>query len=269
MSDDPSVLLRLAIEAADLGGGLLLAGQPTAEQVAAKSSPTDVVTQMDTASEQAIVAHLLAARPHDAVLGEEAGQRSGTSGIRWVIDPLDGTVNYLYGLPLWAVSVAAQDHTGVVAGAVAVPALGCTFSASIAGGAWRTSGDRRERLAVRPCPDPAAALVATGFGYRPDRRRAQGAAVAQVVAQIRDIRRCGAAALDLCWLAAGHYDAYYERGLQPWDMAAGTLIARQAGALVTGAHGPEPDERFLLAASPAIHADLLGMLRQAGAHAGD
>lgn len=268
MTDAHDELLRLARTAAELGGRLLLAGQPNAEQVDAKSSPTDVVTQMDTASEQAIVAHLLAARPDDAVLGEEAGQRAGRSGITWVIDPLDGTVNYLYGLPLWAVSVAARSAEGVVAGAVAVPALHCTYTALLGGGAWRWDGGQPVRLAVRECSDPESALVATGFGYRAQRRAAQGAAVAQVIAGIRDIRRCGAAALDLCWLAAGHYDAYYERGLQPWDMAAGTLIAREAGAVVTGAAGPEPDEQFLLAAAPALHEDLRGMLLQAGAHLG-
>lgn len=262
-------LLELAISAAEHGGGLLLHGQPGAEQVDAKSSPTDVVTQMDTASERAIVEHLLAVRPDDAVLGEEAGERPGTSGLRWVIDPLDGTVNYLYGLPLWAVSVAVEDDSGVLAGAVAVPALGGTFLAERGGGAWRLGNGRRERLTVRQCDSAAAALVATGFGYRAARRAAQGAALAAVVARLRDVRRCGAAALDLCWLAAGHYDAYFERGLQPWDSAAGTLIAREAGAIVTGATGPEPDSDFLLGAAPSIHPELRAMLLAAGAHVGE
>lgn len=264
-----TTLLDLARSAAELGGRMLLQGQPGAEQVDAKSSPTDVVTQMDTASERAIVAHLLAARPDDAILGEEAGQRPGTSGVRWVIDPLDGTVNYLYGLPLWAVSVAAQDAGGVLAGAVAVPALDSLFYAERGAGAWRVSGGRTERLAVRACADPAVALVATGFGYRPSRRAAQSTALAQIMTSIRDVRRCGAAALDLCWLAAGHYDAYFERGLQPWDLAAGTLIAREAGAVVSGAHDAEPDSEFLLGAVPNIHADLRAMLLRAGAHLGD
>lgn len=263
-----TTLLDLARSAADLGGQLLLQGQPRAEQVDAKSSPTDVVTQMDTASERAIVAHLLAARPADAILGEEAGQRPGTSGMQWVIDPLDGTVNYLYGLPLWAVSVAVRDRSGVLAGAVAVPALGSTFMAERGGGAWRLTGERRERLSVRACHSSDLALVATGFGYRPERRAAQGSALARLVSSIRDVRRCGAAALDLCWLAAGHYDAYFERGLQPWDYAAGVLIAREAGAVVTGALGADPDGDFLLGAVPAIHADLHALLVQAGAHTG-
>jgi len=261
-------LKSLAEEAALVGGRLLLTGQPSARQVDAKSSPTDVVTQMDTASEQAIVAHLMAARPDDAVLGEEAGERPGTSGMRWVIDPLDGTVNYLYGLPLWAVSVAVEGPSGALAGAVAVPALGQLFSAAQGGGAWLTADGRLRRLAVRECDNPASALVATGFGYLPQRRKEQAESLAQVLDQVRDIRRCGAAALDLCWLAAGQYDAYFERGLQPWDSAAGTLIAREAGAVVTGATTHEPDTEFLLGAAPGVHAQLRDLLVAAGAHTG-
>lgn len=268
ITSQPRDLVALAVTAAAIGGGVLLDGQRGALQVGSKSSPTDVVTQMDTASERAIVSHVLAARPSDAILGEEAGLRPGTSGIRWVIDPLDGTVNYLYGLPLWAVSVAAETETGVVAGAVAVPALGTTYAAVLGGGAWSVKGSARRRLAVRECSDVAAALVATGFGYKPQRRAAQGAALARVLSSIRDVRRCGAAALDLCWLADGHFDAYFERGLQPWDAAAGTLIAREAGAIVTGAADDEPDEEFLLGAVPGIHSALLGLLTKAGAHIG-
>ena len=268
VSQDPLDLLALAVAAADLGGRYLLAGQHLARQVDAKSSATDVVTQMDTASEAMIVEQLLAARPMDAILGEEAGERPGTSGVRWIIDPLDGTVNYLYGLPLWAVSVAAEDPSGVVAGAVAVPALGTTYAAARHGGAWCLVAGQRREIAVRQCSNVASALVATGFGYRPQRRAAQGAALAGVIAQVRDVRRCGAAALDLCWLAAGHYDAYFERGLQPWDAAAGTLIAREAGAVVTGAVSAEPDGEFLIGAGPQIHADLRAILLAAGAHLG-
>ena len=268
MSADPADLVVLAIAAAEAGGGLLVQGQPGARQVDAKSSPTDVVTQMDTASERAIVSLLLAQRPDDAILGEESGQRPGTSGIRWIVDPLDGTVNYLYGLPLWAVSVAAAGPDGVLAGAVAVPALGTTYAAVRGGGAWSLANGQRRTLAVRECRDPGAALVATGFGYRPERRADQGAALSRIMSDIRDIRRCGAAALDLCWLAAGHYDAYFERGLQPWDAAAGALIAREAGAVVTGAEGDEPDGDFLLGAVPGVHADLRARLLAAGAHSG-
>jgi myo-inositol-1(or 4)-monophosphatase len=261
-------LLSLAIAAAEAGGELLLQGQPGARQVDAKSSPTDVVTQMDRDSEQAIVAHLRQRRPADAVLGEEAGERPGTSGLRWVIDPLDGTVNYLYGLPLWAVSVAVEAPDGQLAGAVAVPALGITYAAGRGTGAWGLTADGRQPLAVRECDSLPSALVATGFGYRAERRIDQGRALAQVLGGIRDVRRCGAAALDLCWLAAGHYDGYFERGLQPWDAAAGVLIAREAGAVVTGATGPEPDGEFLVGAVPAIHHDLRRALVGAGAHQG-
>ncbi len=268
MSAQPEDLLSLAIAAADLGGQLLLAGQPGARQVDAKSSPTDVVTQMDTASEQAIVEHLLRHRPHDAILGEEGGERPGSSGVRWVIDPLDGTVNYLYGMPLWAVSVAATGPDGAAAGAVAVPALGVTYAAARGGGAWALSRGGRRGLAVRRCESVGSALVATGFGYRRDRRLDQGAALARIIGEVRDVRRCGAAALDLCWLADGRYDAYFERGLQPWDAAAGTLIAREAGAIVTGATAPEPDGHLLVGSAPGVHPQLRELLVAAGAHEG-
>lgn len=268
MSPQNDELLSLAITAAEAGGALLLAGQPGARQVDAKSSPTDVVTQMDQASEQRIVELIGQSRPDDAVLGEEAGERAGTSGLRWVIDPLDGTVNYLYGLPLWAVSIAVEDEAGALAGAVAVPALGVLYAASRGAGAWRIENSGREQLAVRDCSEIAGALVATGFGYRADRRADQGRALAQIVPQIRDVRRCGAAALDLCWLAAGHYDAYFERGLQPWDAAAGVLIAREAGAVVTGALSDDPDSEFLVSAVPPIHDQLRRALIAAGAHEG-
>lgn len=268
MTPQPEGLLELAIAAAEVGGALLLAGQPGAEQVDAKSSPTDVVTQMDRASEQAIVAHVLRHRPDDAILGEEAGERAGTTGLRWVIDPLDGTVNYLYGLPLWAVSVAVEGESGAIAGAVGVPALGITYAAALGAGAWSLSDRGRQPLVVRECHNLGAALVATGFGYRRERRLDQGRALAQLMGTIRDVRRCGAAALDLCWLAAGHYDAYFERGLQPWDAAAGTLIAREAGAVVTGATGPDPDGDLLVGAVPGVHAELRRALLAAGAHLG-
>ncbi len=261
-------LLALAITAADAGGALLQDGQPRARQVDAKSSPTDVVTQMDRDSEQRIVDLLLRHRPDDAVLGEEAGERGGTSGLRWVIDPLDGTVNYLYGLPLWCVSVAVEGPSGALAGAVSVPALGITYAAGRGQGAWSMGRRGRRPLAVRDCSGLSGALVATGFGYRPERRTDQGRSLAQVLGLVRDVRRCGAAALDLCWLAAGHYDGYFERGLQPWDAAAGVLIAREAGAIVTGATGPDPDGEFLVGAVPAIHADLRQALTAAGAHQG-
>lgn len=258
----------LAIGAATRAGELLLAGQGSAHQIGAKSSPTDVVTQMDRDAEAAIVTHLRRARPDDAILGEEGGTRDGTSGVRWVIDPLDGTVNYLYGLPLWGVSVAAEAHGQIVAGVVAVPALGQLYHAQAGGPALLSGASGEIELSVRATDDVAQALVATGFGYRRERRAAQATALAEILPGIRDVRRCGAAALDLCWLAAGHYDGYFERGLQPWDLAAGTLIARQAGAVVTGAEHAEPDGEFLVAAGPALHEPLRRLLVTAGAHRG-
>jgi myo-inositol-1(or 4)-monophosphatase len=268
MKPTAAALSALAVEAARLGGELLVAGQPGARAVESKTSPTDIVTQMDTASEAAIVAHLLAARPHDAILGEEAGHRDGTSGVRWVIDPLDGTVNYLYGLPLWAVSVAAEVDGLVVAGAVAVPALVELYEAADGGGAWCTHGGERRPVRIRQCSQVSEALIATGFGYAAGRRAAQGQALAGVLANIRDVRRCGAAALDLCWLAAGRFDGYFERGLKPWDAAAGTVIAREAGAVVSGARSADPDEQFLVGAGPTIHEPLRALLLAAGADQG-
>jgi len=262
-------LLHLAIGAAELAGDLLLDGQRGARQVDAKSSPTDVVTQMDTAAEQSILDHLLSARPDDAVLGEEAGGRAGSSGVRWIIDPLDGTVNYLYGLPLWAVSVAAEFEGRTVVGAVAVPALGATYWAVAGQGAHVREGGGVRTLEVRPCEELASALVATGFGYRAQRRASQGAALADVLPQVRDVRRAGAAALDLCWVAAGRLDGYFERGVQPWDMAAGNLLVVEAGGIVTGGEQDDPDDQFVVAAGPGIHAELRRTLLAAGAHTGD
>ena len=263
-------LRDLALDVAVRAGALLHSGQPGARQVGAKSSPTDVVTQMDTAAEELIVGEIRGHRPADGVLGEESGERAGTSGVRWVIDPLDGTVNYLYGLPLWCVSVAVEVDGRAVAGAVAAPALGEWYHGTVGGGSWlRDASGAERRLVGREPADLDRALVATGFGYRPERRAAQAAIVAGLLPGIRDIRRCGAAALDLCWLAAGRYDAYYERGLQPWDAAAGVVIAREAGLTVTGGATEEPDGDLIVAAGPYLQPPLRAALVEQGAHIGD
>jgi myo-inositol-1(or 4)-monophosphatase len=213
---------------------------------------------MDRAAERLIVDLLTAARPADGLLGEEGAARSGSSGVRWIIDPLDGTVNYLYGLPGWAVSVAAEVSGDVVAAAVAVPTWGATFTAVRGGGAWRGE----DRLTGSACTDLSMALVATGFGYDADQRRRQAAAVAALLPRVRDIRRFGAAAADLCLVAAGQVDAYFERGLQPWDHAAGGLIAAEAGlAVEIGADSPV----LVSAAPPGLQRELVDALVAAGA----
>jgi myo-inositol-1(or 4)-monophosphatase len=225
LTDD---LLVLARDAATAAGQLLLDGQAGVTVSGTKSSPTDVVTRMDTAAEDLLRALLLGQRPEDAFLGEEQGESPGRSNVRWVVDPLDGTVNYLYGLPGWAVSVAAEVDGEVVLGVVDVPTWRSQFWATRGGGAYLDG----VRLAASDAVELSQALVGTGFGYDVDRRAEQARAVQILLAQVRDIRRFGAAAADLCLLAAGRVDAYYERGPAEWDRAAGLLIAVEAGARV-------------------------------------
>jgi myo-inositol-1(or 4)-monophosphatase len=229
-------------------------------QVATKSTSTDAVTAADQLAEARIVDRLLSARPDDAILAEEGGAVAGRSGVRWVIDPLDGTVNYLYGIPAFCVSIAAELDGIVVAGVVVDAAHGEVYRAVRGGGA---SCDG-ERLAVSAVVDTAQALVATGFGYDPARRAAQAAVVAALLPRVRDIRRLGSAALDLCHVARGRTDAYYEYGLNPWDYAAGTLIAAEAGAIATDFDGAAPSPDGCLVCGPALHGSLLDLLVASG-----
>jgi len=278
---DPGELLRIAREAAAAAGRLLASwrrdGRP--EVIQLKSSPTDVVTEMDRKSEALITGHIRAVRPADAVLGEEGGQTAGgllggdgPAGpvrVRWVVDPLDGTVNYLYGLPDWSVSIAAEVDGTVVAGAVFVPRRDELYSARLGHGAWLSSGAldwRGEdtgspvRLACNRDVPLAQALVATGFGYAAGRRQVQGDVLRAVLPRVRDIRRGGSAAVDLCSVASGTVDAYYERGVNLWDIAAGGLIAAEAGAQVTGLQGRPPSPSMTLAAPPPLLGELHDLL---------
>jgi myo-inositol-1(or 4)-monophosphatase len=224
-------LLGVGVEIARAAGRLLADGRPAGRlDVEAKSSPTDVVTAMDRAAEALIADELARLRPEDGVIGEEGADRVGTSGVHWVVDPLDGTVNFLFGIPLFAVSVAceASADAGVgkaLAGVVLDPVRGERFTATRSGAAMLDGhpihGSTRSDL--------ASAMVATGFGYDPAVRERQAAVVARVLPRARDIRRAGAAALDLAWCACGRFDAFYERGLRGWDVAAGALIASRAG----------------------------------------
>jgi len=223
---------------------------------ATKSSATDIVTEMDRRSERVIVDRLLAARPDDGVLGEEGADHEGTSGITWVVDPIDGTVNYLYEIPSYAVSIGASDGDGPLVGVVVNPVSGETWTAVRGGGAFL---DGRQLRLAEP-PPLEMALVATGFGYGRNRRARQAEILRSVLPVVRDIRRAGAASLDLCALATGRVDAYYEQGLQPWDLAAGGLVATEAGAVVTGLRGRPASEALVVAAAPGLVEPLTALL---------
>ena len=218
-----------------------------------KSTRTDMVSDADRDAERLIEEMLLGERPDDGLLAEEGGRSEASSGRRWVVDPLDGTTNYLYGLSAWAVSIALEDGDGTVLGVVHAPATGETFVATRGGGA-RCNG---ETTAVSGQDTLSQALVSTGFGYDAERRADQADLLRRVIGEIRDIRRAGAASLDLCAVAAGRADGYYERGLEPWDWAAGRLVASEAGGTVIELEG---DPFGLLAASPAIAEGLLGLV---------
>jgi myo-inositol-1(or 4)-monophosphatase len=254
-------LLELACDLATEAGRLLAgrSGRPGA--VSTKSSPTDVVTEMDRAAEALIRDRLLAARPGDAILGEEGGETGAGARVRWIVDPLDGTVNYLYGLADWAVSIAAEVDGTVLAGAVFVPSRDALFSAALGGGGWQRAGRATPaRLACNTGVPLERALVATGFGYEAARRKVQGEVVAAVLPRVRDIRRGGCCAVDLCSLAAGNVDAYYERGVNLWDIAAGGLIAAEAGARVAGLAGAAAGPAMTIAAAPGLFGELHDLL---------
>jgi myo-inositol-1(or 4)-monophosphatase len=262
-------LLALAESAAREAGALVRDERPRDLGVAAtKSTPTDPVTVMDQRSERLLHERLLGARPDDGLLGEEGAAVAGTSGITWVVDPIDGTVNYLYNIPAYAVSVAAVTGDprvpggyDVLVGCVHNPVTGDTWTAVRGGGAFLDG----ERLAVRDVDDLGQVLLATGFGYAPQRRAHQASVVSALLPQVRDIRRIGSGTLDLCGVAAGRVDAYVERGLSPWDLAAGELVAREAGALVTGLatdDGAAPaGADLVVVAAPGLHARLQELLR--------
>jgi myo-inositol-1(or 4)-monophosphatase len=249
---------RLALGAAEL----LLDGLARGvREITSKSTRTDVVTDIDRASESFIVAGILEARPDDGILGEEGTDVTGTSGVCWVIDPLDGTTNYVYGHSGFSVSIAALVDGVPSVGVVADPIHDDLFSARLGGGAVRNQAPIR----CSEVEDPGMALVATGFNYAPAIRGDQARVLVELVPRIRDVRRMGGAAVDLCSAACGRVDAYYERGLAPWDLAAGTVIAREAGARVEDLRGGPPSGAFVLAAPPQLFDALADMLR--GAHA--
>ena len=265
--EDAEALLEIAVAAAAEAGRLLASwrGGERPEVVETKSSPTDIVTEMDRRSEVLITRRIRAHRPGNAVLGEEGGQTAGGPAggdggrpgrVRWIVDPLDGTVNYLYGLHDWAVSIAAEVDGTVVAGVVEVPRHGETFTAVAGQGAFLHRGGAKAALHCSSTVPLSQALVGTGFGYNAGRRRVQGEVIAALLPHVRDIRRGGSAAVDLCSVAAGRLDAFYERGLNYWDFAAGGLIAREAGAMVGGLAGRAESTSMAVAAGPGLYQKL-------------
>ncbi len=235
--------------------------------VRTKSAPTDPVTVADTEAEEVIRAELARIRPGDAVLGEEGGgEREVPAGVRWVVDPIDGTVNFLYGIPAYAVSVAAQLDGHSIAGAVVDVARDVTYRAALGGGAFRTDSTGTVALAASAAVEPALALVATGFAYSAQRRREQARILGELLPRVRDIRRIGAAALDLCFVAEGAVDAHYEHGLSPWDWAAGALIAAEAGAsVITPSSGSRAEAgEVTVAIAPGLAPALLAVLNDCG-----
>ncbi len=245
-------LLELAKKIAH-GAGQLLMDRPLLFDVSTKSSAIDFATQMDIAAEKYIVESILATRPGDGIIGEEGSSRPSNSGITWVIDPLDGTVNYFYGLPGWNVSIAAKNASGVLVGVVCAPTIGMTWWAVKGGGAFCNANPIQVN-------NPVAldrALVGTGFSYSVEKRVFQAEAVKSLLPKVRDVRRLGAAAVDLCHVASGALDGYFETGLKEWDLAAGGLIATEAGAIVTGRAGGPAGEEMVIAAGPSLHLSLI------------
>ena len=258
MAGDAGTLLEVAVAAARAGAEVLVPRFGRERALASKSSPTDLVSEADLASERAIHAVIGARRPDDGLLGEEGtGDVPGTTGLRWVVDPLDGTVNYLFGHPQWCVSVAVEDDDGAVAGVVFDPLRDELFAAV------RGEGTTLNGAALPPPRDVSAlgqALVATGFGYDAGVRERQAEVVARLLPQVRDIRRAGSAALDLAWTAAGRHDAYFEFGVQHWDYAAGVVLCREVGMEIRMLPGAGALPAGLAVARPAVLEALVSRL---------
>lgn len=263
--------LREVALAAASRAGQFLAARPDVLEVSTKSSATDVVTQMDVGAEQVILAVIGERRPWDTVLSEEGGLLPSVSDraatrpppgetAHWVIDPLDGTTNYLYDWPTWSVSIAAQVAGETVVGVVEVPRLGEQYWAVRDHGAYRRDARGEHRLQVSVADQLSLALVCTGFGYTAHRRAEQGRVVAELLSGVRDLRRGGSAAIDLAFVACGRLDAFFEQGLNAWDHAAGALLVREAGGVVSGLGGQAESERMLIASGSGLHDQIGRML---------
>jgi myo-inositol-1(or 4)-monophosphatase len=255
-------LLNLA-ESIALKAGSLLVNRPSKFDLDEKSGVFDFATQMDHESEKLIVSEILAARPDDGLIGEEGANRESKSGVTWVIDPIDGTVNYLYDIPGWCISIAAKDRDGGLAGVVYSPATQSLWKAHRGGGAFLNGNPIK-------CNDPVAlnrALVGSGFAYDLEKRKIQAALIARLLPEIRDLRRLGACAVDICHVASGSLDAYFEAGVNEWDYAAAGLIATEAGAMISIDTGIWNGEKnMVIVAGPALHPALSAQIRAGQAY---
>ena len=257
MSDvDAPALLALAVDLARRAGALALSMHSGLDGHDTKSTPTDVVTEADRACEALLVEGITAARPDDGLLGEEGASREGTSGVRWVVDPIDGTVNYLYGIPQWCVSIGVEVDGVTEVGAVYDAPKDELFTAVRGGGAFLDGTPLR----CSDATDLSQTMVATGFSYDVRRREAQAEQLTSILPVVRDIRRLGSGALDLCGVAAGRLDAYFEQGLNPWDMSAGLLVASEAGARTGDLRGGRATQEMVVATAPAIFDPLVELL---------
>ena len=256
---DPNVELAMTIAR---GAGELLLTRPDHLNIDTKSSATDVVTQMDRDAETYIVSQLGISRPNDAVLGEEGANSIGSSGLQWVIDPIDGTVNYLHQIPHWCVSIGLRDENSgqALAGVIYAPVSDQMYISSRGLGSWVIDKGKPRILKASSCVDLKLAVIGTGFGYSSARRASQARVLSQVLPQVADIRRLGSCAIDLCLVADGVLDGYYERGVNDWDHAAGELIAREAGAISSGLNGNPVGNDMIVVANAAIHAQLVAIL---------
>jgi myo-inositol-1(or 4)-monophosphatase len=267
---EEDALLQVAVDAARMAGALLAerSRRGGEREVVSKTTPTDLVSEADVASERAIRELLARRRPQDAFVGEEGGGSApGESGLRWVVDPLDGTINFLFGIPQWCVSVAVRDAQGTLAGAVYDPNRDELFAATRTGRPELMTADRTLELGRGQIPGPAGfggdlptAMIATGLAYDATVRRAQARVLERLLPRVRDIRRFGSAALDLAWTAAGRYDAYFERSVKEWDIAAGALVCERAGLQVLELPAHEHLPWGILVAPPPLAGPLLELV---------
>lgn len=262
---DRHALAELARDVAEQAGRLIVQGRPDRLEVSSKSSRRDIVTEMDQRAQDALCEALAAARPDDAILGEEQGGRPGTSGLTWVLDPIDGTVNYLYGLPGWSVCVGLEYEGVPIVGVVAAPTYGVTYYAAKGMGAFRETATGSEPVVPSTVTDMSMALTATGFGYAASRRAFQAGILVELLPEIRDIRRAGSAAVDICWVADGKVDAFYEKGLNPWDFTAASVVTAEVGVVLAGLDGREPNADLTIAANPELFVKFHDRLKALGA----
>lgn len=252
-----SELLALAVDVARSAGVLLLErfGSGVTE-VDTKSTPTDVVTDADRDSQELVIARIRAARPDDGIVSEEGDERASSSGLVWIVDPLDGTVNYVFGIPVWGVSIAVHDEAGPLIGVVHDPNRAETFSARRGAG----SSLNERAIGVSDASDLSVAMIGTGFAYDAGVRRRQAELLVDLLPRVRDIRRAGSAAIDLAWLACGRIDGFYEAPMKPWDRAAGELLIAEAGGVVAPLQAGESDDTGVVAAGPRLHGALSALV---------